>query len=94
MLFVFRRPDQRAFYMRNVKFPIAAAYINGDGVIEEIVQLRAGDETSVASKTANIQFVLETAPDFFQRHGLKPGTAVTTAQGSLRDTLAAKSHVW
>ncbi|MBK9137333.1 MAG: DUF192 domain-containing protein [Verrucomicrobia bacterium] len=94
MLFVFRRPDQRAFYMRNVKFPIAAAYINGEGVIEEIVQLRAGDETSVPSKSANIQFVLETAPDFFERHGLKPGTAVTTAQGRLRETLAAKSQVW
>lgn len=94
MLFVFRRPDQRAFYMRNVKFPIAAAYINGEGVIEEIVQLQAGDETSVASQSSNIQFVLETAPDFFERNGLKPGTAVTTSQGRLRETLAAKSQVW
>lgn len=94
MLFVFRRPDQRAFYMRNVKFPIAAAYINGDGVIEEIVQLKAGNESPVPSKSSNIQFVLETAPEFFERNSLKPGTAVTTAQGRLRETLVPKSQVW
>lgn len=94
MLFVFRRPDQRAFYMKNVKFPIAAAYINGDGVIEEIVQLKARDETPVPSKSANIQFVLETAPNFFERNGLKPGTLITTSQGRLRETLAAKSQTW
>jgi hypothetical protein len=94
MLFVFRRPDQRAFYMRNVKIPIAAAYINSEGVIEEIVQLKAAEETPVPSKSANIQFVLETAPDFFERNALKPGTAVTTAQGPLRETLAPKSQVW
>lgn len=94
MLFAFRRPDQRAFYMRNVKFPIAAAYINSEGVIEEIVQLKAGEETPVPSKSSNIQFVLETAPDYFERHSLKPGVLVTTAQGRLRETLAPKSQVW
>jgi len=94
MLFVFRNPDQRAFYMKNVKFPISVAYIDPEGAIAEVVQLKAFDTNPVPSHVNNIQFVLEAAPDFYDRHGLRPGTVITTAQGNLQKVLAARSQVW
>ena len=65
MLFVFARPHQAAFYMKNVGFDIAAAYIDAEGVIQEIVKLQARNTNSVMAKSDNIQYVLETAPDWF-----------------------------
>jgi uncharacterized protein len=90
MLFVFRAPDRRAFYMKNVGFPIALAYIEPDGTIAEIVPMQAFDTQPVPSRANNIQFVLEAAPDFFDRHGFVPGTLITTPQGSLQAVMARR----
>lgn len=87
MLFVFGGPQRRSFYMRNVAFPIAAAYIDTEGVIQEIVQLKAMDRTPVPSKSDRIQFVLETAPDWFERNGVGVGTQIVTDRGSLPEKL-------
>lgn len=89
MLFVFGSAQNRAFYMKNVPFDIAVAYIDSEGVIQEIVQLKAQDRKPVPSKSDKIQYVLETAPDWFQRHGVGPGTLIRTDKGSFADTLAA-----
>lgn len=89
MLFVFGSAQSRAFYMKNVPFDIAVAYLDPEGVIQEIVQLKAQDQKPVPSKSDRIQYVLETAPDWFQRHGVGPGTLLRTDKGSLADTLAA-----
>lgn len=93
MLFVFRTPRQRSFYMKNVEFPIAAAYIDSDGIIQEIVQLSAMDETPVDSQSAAIQFVLETVPDWFERHGIGPGTLVASKEGPLGEVLARRARL-
>src|SRR6185503_16187780 len=37
MIFVFGDPAPRSFYMRNCTVPLSAAYLNPEGVIEEIV---------------------------------------------------------
>jgi len=88
MFFVFGTRQQRSFYMKNVKFPIAVAYIDAEGVVDEIVQLKAMDVTPVPSKSSNIQYVLETAPDWFERNGITKGALVTTIQGPLDATVA------
>jgi uncharacterized membrane protein (UPF0127 family) len=85
MLFIFSRPHQPAFYMKNVDFEIAAAYIDSEGVVQEIVKLKAQDPTPVPSKFSNIQFVLETAPDWWERNNLGPGTLVRTDKLTLRE---------
>ncbi len=84
MLFLFARPHQPAFYMKNVGFDIAVAYMDSDGVIQEIVHLKAQDITPVPAKAANIQFVLETDPGWFQRNGIGPGMSVGTDHGTLK----------
>lgn len=91
MLFVFGGGDRRSFYMKNVSFDIAAAYIDTEGVVKEIVQLKKQEVTPVPSASADIQFVLETAPDWFTRHGVGPGTLIRAEVGSLRDVFGAKA---
>ena len=91
MLFVFSGGDRRSFYMKNVGFDIAAAYIDTEGVVKEIVQLKKQQVTPVPSASADIQFVLETAPDWFTRHGVGPGTLIRAEGGSLRDVFGAKA---
>lgn len=88
MLFVFRGGARRSFYMKNVDFDINAAYIDTEGVIRQIVTLKKREETPVPSEADNIQFVLETAPDWFTRNGIGVGTLIQTDQGDLRSTLA------
>ena len=85
MLFVLPQPQQAHFYMRNVTFDIDAAYIDSEGVIQEVVRLKKLDETPVPSKSENIQFVLETAPGWFERNGIKPGTLIRSTKRSLRE---------
>jgi len=93
MLFVFAEPRERSFYMKNVDFDIAVAYIDADGVINEIVQLKARDEKGVPSKSENIQFVLETAPDYFSRHGFGPGTLIVSERGPMKEALSRFAQV-
>jgi uncharacterized membrane protein (UPF0127 family) len=85
MLFVFPEPQRTAFYMKNVSFDIDAAYIDPDGVITEIVRLKKMDETPVPAKSDSIQYVLETAPGWFERNGIKAGALVRSAKRSLRE---------
>ena len=91
MLFVFGGTDRRSFYMKNVPFDIAAAYIDSEGVVKEIVQLKKQDETPVPSQSDAIQFVLETAPDWFTRNGIGPGTLIRAERGSLREVFARQA---
>ena len=90
MLFIFPEPYRPAFYMKNVRFDIDVAYIDPEGVITEIVRLKAQDRTPVPSKSERVQFVLEAAPDYFTKHGLGAGTLIVTDQGTLKE--AFKFH--
>ncbi|MCW5559389.1 MAG: DUF192 domain-containing protein, partial [Verrucomicrobiae bacterium] len=85
MLFVFPRPQPVGFYMKNVSFDIDAAYMDSAGVIQQIVRLKKMDETPVPSKSQEIQFVLETAPGWFETNGIGVGTVVKTPRRSLRE---------
>lgn len=93
MFFAFGEGQPRSFYMKNVPFEIAAAYINTEGVIQEIITLKAMDETPVSSKNTDIQYVLETAPDWFSRHGVNVGAVVRTPQGSLATSFAGRARI-
>lgn len=85
MLFVLPQPQQASFYNKNVHFDLGVAYCDPEGVIQEIVTLKQQDATPVPSKARNIQFVLEVAPDWFQRNGVGVGTMIRTPRGPLRD---------
>ena len=88
MLFVFPTAEPRAFYMRNTLVPLSVAYINPDGVIEEIHDLQPREERAVPSKSENIQFVLEVPQGWFKRRNITPGTLVRTQHGELSKTFS------
>jgi uncharacterized membrane protein (UPF0127 family) len=86
MLFVFGVPHQASFWMMNTKVPLSAAYIDPDGVIQEIHNLQPNDTNSVTAATDRIQYVLETPQGWFQRHNINTGAVIRTERGSLNDT--------
>jgi len=69
------------------------AYIDPDGVIQEIVRLKANDAKGVPSRSSRIQFVLEAAPDYLTRNGFGPGTLIATDRGDLARTLGPMAQL-
>ena len=84
MLFVFVRPLQASFWMKNCPESLSASYISPDGVIEEIHHLEKQDTNSVVAASDNIQFVLEVKDGWFERHNIGTGTVIRTDKGTLR----------
>jgi uncharacterized membrane protein (UPF0127 family) len=70
--------------------PLSAAYIEPDGRIAEIVELNPGDERGVASRSLNIQFVLEVPQGWFKRNNLGAGAMIRTEHGALKETFFKK----
>ncbi len=90
MLFVFPRPYQASFWMKNCPESISAAYIDPDGVIAEIHHLEKNDTNSVVAAADNIQYVLEVKDGWFARHNINPGAVIRTGKGSLSETFFSK----
>src|SRR2546421_8713283 len=90
MLFVFPRPHRTAFYMRNTVIPLSAAYIDPEGTILEIHDLKPLEEAPVEAGSDNIQFVLETPQGWFKKNNIGVGTVIRSERGSLRDTFFKK----
>jgi uncharacterized membrane protein (UPF0127 family) len=90
ILFVFPRPFQAKFWMKNCPESLSAAYIGPDGVIEEIHHLEKNDTNAVVAATDNLQYVLEVKDGWFTRHNINPGTVIRTEKGSLQETFFQK----
>lgn len=86
MLFIFARPHQAAFYMRNTLVALSCAYIDSEGVILEIHDLKPLDETPVEAASARVQYVLETKQGWFAKNNIGLSTVIGTEHGSLADT--------
>lgn len=80
MVFVFLKPKARNFWMRNTLIPLDIAYINSNGVIQEIHPMEPLDESGVPSLSPNIQFALEMNQGWFQEHGVKTGDSLDLTQ--------------
>ena len=92
MIFVFSQPSKASFYMRNTSVSLSAAYIDSEGVIREIHDLKPFDETPVDASTDQIRYVLEVRQGWFDRRQIKPGIAVGTERGSLAETFFGSSR--
>jgi uncharacterized membrane protein (UPF0127 family) len=86
MLFVFNRPMQASFWMKNCPLPLSAAYINPEGSIVEINDLQPQNTNSVVAASDDVQYVLEVNQGWFLRHHIGPGILVRTELGSLPET--------
>ncbi len=88
MLFAFADATSRSFYMKNTYVPLSIAYIDPEGVIQEIHDLQPRNEEPVPSTADNIQFCLEVPQGWFKRHSVVPGTVVQTQYGPLKTTFS------
>jgi len=79
MLFVFRVPDQRSFWMRNTPLALDIGYFAADGTLRSLHPLYPHDERAVASATADIQFALEMERGWFAARGIRPGQRLDLA---------------
>jgi uncharacterized membrane protein (UPF0127 family) len=75
MLFVFDRDKLASFWMKNTIVPLSIAYINSDGSILEIHDMRPGDLTPIRS-SRSIRYALEVPQGWFGRAGIGPGDRV------------------
>src|SRR5439155_9177398 len=90
MLFVFDRPEYRAFWMKNVSVPLSCAYIDPDGVILETHDMTPQETKPIESASDRIQFVLETKQGCLDRNKVSTGTVVRTERGSLAETFSRR----
>jgi hypothetical protein len=89
MIFVFPVPQRASFWMKNCPESISAAYINADGMIEEIHHLEKEDTNAVLAATTDIQYVLEVSDGWFARHNIATGAVMRTEKGTLAETFFA-----
>ena len=73
MLFVFDRPKQMSFWMRNTHIPLDIGYFTADGILREIYPLYPHDETSRRSIRSDLLFALEVNQGWYKKYGVKPG---------------------
>ncbi|MDQ6632541.1 MAG: DUF192 domain-containing protein [Verrucomicrobiota bacterium] len=86
MIFVFPYPQRASFWMKNTSLPLSAAYIDSEGTIQEIHNLQPHNTNPVVAHSENIQFVLETRQNWFQRNNVSTGTVIRTEKGTLKNT--------
>jgi uncharacterized membrane protein (UPF0127 family) len=90
MLFPLPYAQRASFWMKNCPRPLSAAYIDSEGIIQEIHNLEPYNTNPVVSAADNIRFVLETPQGWFQRHEIRVGVAIATERGPLVQTFFGK----
>ncbi len=79
MVFVFDRPQQMSFWMRNTPLPLDIGFFDSDGVLKEFYPLYPHDERSVVSRGRGMQFALEMNQGWYRTAGVKPGDRIDLA---------------
>jgi uncharacterized protein len=72
MLFIFERPGQQCFWMKNTLLPLAVAFIADDGSIVNIDAMKPQTLDGHCS-TKEVRYVLEMNDGWFAKRGIKAG---------------------
>ena len=91
MLFIFKEAGEKSFHMTNTTIPLDIAFINEDGIIESIKELKPLDETHIFSD-ARVLYAIEVNRGWFTENNVRVGDKVLE---SLKDELlgnARKKH--
>ena len=91
MLFIFEEVGYQSFHMNHTSIPLDIAFINEDGIIESIKELKPLDETHVFSD-AKVLYAIEVNRGWFTENNVQVGDKVLE---SLKDELlgnARKKH--
>ena len=75
MLFVFDRPQQQCFWMKDTPLPLSAAFLAEDGSVVNIEEMKPGSLDTHCS-TQPVRFVLEMHQGWFAKRGITAGTRI------------------
>jgi uncharacterized membrane protein (UPF0127 family) len=78
MLFVFERPGQQCFWMKNTLLPLSIAFLADDGTVVNIEDMKPQTLASHCSRK-EVRFALEMNVGWFAKRGIKPGSRLTGA---------------
>jgi uncharacterized membrane protein (UPF0127 family) len=76
MLFVFEGKGVQCMWMRNTVIPLSVAFIDDDGTIVNIEDMKPLDETTQHCSKKPVAFALEMAQGWFAQRGIKPGAKI------------------
>ena len=76
MLFVFERPAQQCFWMKNTLLPLSVAFVEDDGTIVNIDEMKPQTLDSHCSAKP-VRYVLEMNTGWFSKKGIKPGAKLS-----------------
>jgi uncharacterized membrane protein (UPF0127 family) len=72
MLFVFEQPQQQCFWMKNTLLPLTAAFVDDDGTIVNLADMKPQSTASHCSEKP-VRFVLEMNQGWFAKKNIKKG---------------------
>ncbi len=78
MLFVFERPSQQCFWMKNTLIALSVAFLGDDGSVVNIDDMKPQTLEGHCS-TKPVRFVLEMNEGWFAKRGIKPGSRLRGA---------------
>ncbi|WP_374364074.1 DUF192 domain-containing protein [Piscinibacter sp.] len=78
MLFVFERPGEQCFWMKNTLLPLSIAFLDEDGTIVNIADMKPQTLDSHCSAKP-VRFALEMNQGWFAKRALKAGTRLKGA---------------
>lgn len=83
MLFVFDVDKIASFWMKNTPTPLSIAFINSDGKIRDLFDMRPFSEKSVKS-TGYVRYALEVPQGWFEKNGVKCGDRLIVSNLSVK----------
>ena len=72
MLFVFEQSSPQCFWMKNTPLPLTAAFVDDDGTIVNLADMKPQTTTSHCSLKP-VRYVLEMHQGWFEKRGIKAG---------------------
>ena len=72
MMFVFEQPQKQCFWMKNTLLPLTAAFVDEDGTIVNLADMKPQSTQSHCSEKP-VRFVLEMNQGWFAKRNIKKG---------------------
>ena len=83
MIFLMPTIGPAGFWMKNTLIPLSIAFIDRNGVILELHDMKAEDETPIRSESDQVAYALEANLHWFSLNGIKPGDKLDPAPAAL-----------
>jgi uncharacterized membrane protein (UPF0127 family) len=75
MLFIYKRPEVRQFWMKNTQFPLDLIFVDAHGQIISIERGEANSEKLFGPEMP-VQYVIETNAGFARQHQVRTGQRI------------------